>query len=60
MAKNGLERKIHREEREPVWSSMREIVPRIIVEYKVIRREVLNPQIRYSDTESGCMVQLIS
>lgn len=45
MEKNGLEGKFYKEEGEQVWSAMKEIIPRINVEYKFIRLEevYLNP-----------------
>lgn len=39
MEKNGLEGKFYKEEGEQVWSAMKEIVPRISVEYNIIRLE---------------------
>lgn len=62
MEKNGLKEKLYKEGREQVWSAMKEIVPRISVEYNIIRLEevYLNPQIQYPAIGNGCTVQSIS
>lgn len=62
MEKNGLEGKFYKEGGEQVWSAMKEIVPRISVEYNIIRLEevYLNPQIQYPTIGNDCTIQLIS
>jgi len=60
--KNGFQGKFYKEEREQVWSAMKEVVPRVSVEYNIVRLEevYLNPQIQYPAIGNGCSVQLIS